>query len=60
MCASCEYWMGERAIDMMRLNVLFRSIDVRGVCGNMYSPFYRGEVMLRSGCNNWEKWRVLR
>lgn len=59
-CATCEFWDGERNTDFMQMSVYVDMMNASGVCRNFSAPF-RG-VMTKSNqsCQYWNKWRVLR
>lgn len=61
LCATCEYWMGERHPDFMATGVELENQNVKGKCFCLNGPHARAERYSNfTSCSKYKKWSVLK
>ena len=58
-CGVCDYWNGERTLDVLNHGILANIFSSSGECTCRESSRYRTNVGFDKTCIKWEKWSEL-
>ena len=59
-CATCAFWCGARQCDTFGIKVTVEGSSTRGRCSIPSGGWKGQERQASAGCNDWQKWPVLR
>ena len=61
LCATCEYWVGQRQPDFYGNAVLLPDQSIKGKCWCLNGPHARAERLSNTcACFNYKKWAALK